>query len=708
MALRFSTTKKERITLEQLSSYDDIITDALVDHVYFWTTIRKNQAAVRPSRGVREDDITKIIQTHIIIAKEPAKAEAELMKLPGLKKYHDSLKSDDQKEYFRKHLRRYMNIYIPDCPVEVSTTNRYTVVREEASITARKFIKKGETIKYLSGHMLNITHEEDEELRQSRRDFSVVVSSRLKNPCLFLGPARFANHDCQPNAKLTTSGSSGMTIVAYRDIEVGEEVTVDYGDDYFGSDNCYCLCQTCEENCKNGWTRLEGKGSEEIPEDSIEDGGRKLRKRRQRFISEDSSRDGSSTPAVEVRPRPNKRSPKSLLRFQNVQAISSGSEIESDTETPPAETGTPPVKRKRTELDRLMDHDPKKRKDTKKRDPVKLEEVDTGELPDIEQSPSFPQPPEVKEEVQNPVNTATFLGLEQPLRSIESLLQPDTPSSSTSTPACESSVSGGDGATATDDTSVDEDTIVVDIDPLPTKQRKTAKMKKRQPLKLSKLPAPLEQAESGASILVGPTTTLSHPAMQDAIMHQDDGDNESLFSELPDNMELDETIMSVVPKGTVTKHPRLSRKRKFESLSIDEDHAPAIRIPGDYRLTTALLAEPASAWINCKICEEPFVQKDAYFTRSSCPRCERHSKLYGYQWPKTDKEGRNDSEERVLDHRLIHRFIEPAEEREIRRLNNRASIDSRIETRYPTEVVQGEIPKPGNSGCRRRRKTTHN
>ncbi|CAP67760.1 uncharacterized protein PODANS_1_16460, partial [Podospora anserina S mat+] len=57
-----------------------------------------------------------------------------------------------------------------------------------------------------------------------------------------------------------------------------------------------------------------------------------------------------------------------------------------------------------------------------------------------------------------------------------------------------------------------------------------------------------------------------------------------------------------------------------------------------------------------------FVQKDAYFTRANCPRCERHSKLYGYVWPKTQPASRNDKEERILDHRLINRFLDLEDE----------------------------------------------
>jgi histone-lysine N-methyltransferase SUV420H len=74
-----------------------------------------------------------------------------------------------------------------------------------------------------------LTEEEEKSLKSAKRDFSIVVSSRKKSTSLFLGPARFANHDCDANARLTTQGSSGMDIVAARDIEIGEEITVSYG-----------------------------------------------------------------------------------------------------------------------------------------------------------------------------------------------------------------------------------------------------------------------------------------------------------------------------------------------------------------------------------------------------------------------------------------------------------------------------------------------
>ena len=99
----------------------------------------------------------------------------------------------------------------------------------------------------------------------------------------------------------------------------------------------------------------------------------------------------------------------------------------------------------------------------------------------------------------------------------------------------------------------------------------------------------------------------------------------------------------------------------------DEEERGPIRTPGDYTLCKALLPTAYHRWVSCRNCDEDFVQGEAYLTRIACPRCERHSKLYGYYWPKTDKEGKFDNEERVLDHRTIHRFIDPEDERNERK-----------------------------------------
>ncbi|KAF2452292.1 hypothetical protein BDY21DRAFT_266414, partial [Lineolata rhizophorae] len=75
-------------------------------------------------------------------------------------------------------------------------------------------------------------------------EFHVVTSSRNKFSLFFLGPGQFINHNCEGNAELQPV-NNGMQIIATRYIQVGEEITVKYGNHYFGKDNCDCLCTTC-------------------------------------------------------------------------------------------------------------------------------------------------------------------------------------------------------------------------------------------------------------------------------------------------------------------------------------------------------------------------------------------------------------------------------------------------------------------------------
>ncbi|KAL2050568.1 hypothetical protein ABVK25_009238 [Lepraria finkii] len=107
--------------------------------------------------------------------------------------------------------------------------------------------------------------------------------------------------------------------------------------------------------------------------------------------------------------------------------------------------------------------------------------------------------------------------------------------------------------------------------------------------------------------------------------------------------------------------PVTPQRRRIVQATI-ELQIPSVRSPGDYIRTHLLLGESFSRWVDCRTCDTCWVQANGYQTRKECPRCERHSKLYGYQWPKTEKQSKYDDEERVMDHRTVHRFIPPEEE----------------------------------------------
>ncbi|WWC86217.1 uncharacterized protein L201_001090 [Kwoniella dendrophila CBS 6074] len=96
--------------------------------------------------------------------------------------------------------------------------------------------------------------------RTKRRDFSIVWSGLKRCYQLFLGPARFINHDCNPNVELLRQGKY-VTFRVLKPIRVGDELTTFYGGDYFGRNNIECLCLTCEQKAMGGFTPVSTNAS---------------------------------------------------------------------------------------------------------------------------------------------------------------------------------------------------------------------------------------------------------------------------------------------------------------------------------------------------------------------------------------------------------------------------------------------------------------
>ena len=114
-----------------------------------------------------------------------------------------------------------------------------------------------------------LTTEEEEDLDRRGHDFSVVMTTRDKATSYLFGPASLSNHDCEANSKLTSTGRIGMKVIAIRDIGVGDEITVFYGEGYFGKDNRECLCKTCEIHSRNGWVLEDRRGFHQSVEASL-------------------------------------------------------------------------------------------------------------------------------------------------------------------------------------------------------------------------------------------------------------------------------------------------------------------------------------------------------------------------------------------------------------------------------------------------------
>ncbi|KAJ2853529.1 histone lysine methyltransferase Set9, partial [Coemansia asiatica] len=146
----------------------------------------------------------------------------------------------------------------------IGQTDRYKVVtgQSEAKVVATKRYTLGMVISLCSGSVARLSDSEIERMENEKVDFSVMWWSKKKSMCLFLGPARFVNHDCDSNCRFTALGSDAIGFQALRTIEPGEEITTHYGSCYFGDNNCECLCATCEKYSR-GWYathRLDEEG----------------------------------------------------------------------------------------------------------------------------------------------------------------------------------------------------------------------------------------------------------------------------------------------------------------------------------------------------------------------------------------------------------------------------------------------------------------
>ncbi|KAG9035355.1 Histone-lysine N-methyltransferase set9 [Tulasnella sp. JGI-2019a] len=258
-----------------LAKDDDLLCFMLVDTL--GTGVADNERlgvhAMNSNRRRPEfnpDDVLDIIRKLVIPQRGPAPPATKvtgavdaLLKLPCIQK-HLKGKNDKQISCFATHALRYMELYLYPGNIEIACTSRYTwkTGKKELCILATTPLKKGEIISELKGSLADLTPEEDDELRRTdrrggengiSRDFSVIYSKQRGHNQLFLGPARFVNHDCNPNCKLVRRGKH-ITFELIRDVQPGEEITGAYGEDYFGDGNKDCLCETCERHGRGGYS----------------------------------------------------------------------------------------------------------------------------------------------------------------------------------------------------------------------------------------------------------------------------------------------------------------------------------------------------------------------------------------------------------------------------------------------------------------------
>lgn len=100
-------------------------------------------------------------------------------------------------------------------------------------------IKKGEILRELCARVY--THNEP-FIETERIVFALVKNIDKNQLSVLLGPATYINHDCKNNSKIYSMCKDMICIEVIETVRLRQEITINYGPDYFGPRNSQCAC----------------------------------------------------------------------------------------------------------------------------------------------------------------------------------------------------------------------------------------------------------------------------------------------------------------------------------------------------------------------------------------------------------------------------------------------------------------------------------
>lgn len=242
-----SNSSSEVLSASQLCELDDLATMMVIDSYLGFQTHKMNTRF----RSVRRE-FKQQWRECLIRFRDHKNYEQCFEELCSSNDWYSGVyargKTKSELDAFRTHVYRFLHFFHPDSGITIRECSRYSSEKKGGGkIVATRSWTKNEKIEQLVGTIAEMTREEEASiLTPGVNDFSVMYSCRKRCSQLWLGPGAYINHDCRPNCKFVSTGPSSACLQVLHDIDVDDEITCFYDENFFGEKNIYCECYTCE------------------------------------------------------------------------------------------------------------------------------------------------------------------------------------------------------------------------------------------------------------------------------------------------------------------------------------------------------------------------------------------------------------------------------------------------------------------------------